>query len=341
MRHGTAALAVFGAILFLFKGREQPASKWIALFLLSLAGGALIHTAQGLAPPVYVRAFILPISSALIVFLWLAARAYFDDEFAFGRLELGVAGLWFFLISFDYLALVAVVPTSGSFLDIARQALSYALVVHIIYIVHRDMRFDLVEGRRRLRPYFTLILLALYMLNKAGEYHFGYEALPLWFTAFLYGLIFAVIFTGLMSRFKVSTDVLGPGSVEVASVRLDTSTAQKDLIGRLDQLMTMEQVYLESDLSIAMLAQRLNIAEHQLRILINQHMRFRNFRTYLNHYRVQHAKALLSEPDAQARLSILNVAMDSGFGSLASFNRIFKQLVGQTPKEFRTSQNEV
>jgi len=34
----------------------------------------------------------------------------------------------------------------------------------------------------------------------------------------------------------------------------------------------------------------------------------------------------------------LNIAYDAGFGAKASFNRIFKERIGQTPSEFRRKQ---
>ena len=38
---------------------------------------------------------------------------------------------------------------------------------------------------------------------------------------------------------------------------------------------------------------------------------------------------------AQGRLSLAEIALETGFGSQGNFNRIFRRRTGQTPGEFR------
>ena len=58
-----------------------------------------------------------------------------------------------------------------------------------------------------------------------------------------------------------------------------------------------------------------------------------NFSTFVNQFRIDEAKKILSEnPDA----SILNTAYIVGFNSKSAFNRAFLKLTGCTPREFRT-----
>jgi AraC-like DNA-binding protein len=52
---------------------------------------------------------------------------------------------------------------------------------------------------------------------------------------------------------------------------------------------------------------------------------------YLINRRIMYAEKLLFEPD----LSIMQVAMKSGFCSLATFNRVFKAKNHCTPKEYK------
>jgi AraC-like DNA-binding protein len=53
--------------------------------------------------------------------------------------------------------------------------------------------------------------------------------------------------------------------------------------------------------------------------------------TYLNENRVTHAQRLLVMSDA----SVLDVALDSGFGSLSRFNAAFKAVSGCSPRQYR------
>lgn len=52
---------------------------------------------------------------------------------------------------------------------------------------------------------------------------------------------------------------------------------------------------------------------------------------YVNLIRLSYAQALLMRDDA----NVLQVAMDSGFGSLSAFNKLFRKIAGMSPSDFR------
>jgi AraC-like DNA-binding protein len=56
-----------------------------------------------------------------------------------------------------------------------------------------------------------------------------------------------------------------------------------------------------------------------------------NFRTFLATYRINHAKTLLKGTEN----TVAQIAMESGFSSLNTFNRVFKNATGKTPSEYR------
>ena len=56
-----------------------------------------------------------------------------------------------------------------------------------------------------------------------------------------------------------------------------------------------------------------------------------NFKTFLNQYRLEYAKNLL----ATTEKDISVIAMESGFGSIRNFNRVYKNFTGNSPKEMR------
>ena len=58
-----------------------------------------------------------------------------------------------------------------------------------------------------------------------------------------------------------------------------------------------------------------------------------NFTDYLSRVRVEKAKSLLLNPNVR----VSEVAFDTGFSSITNFNRTFKQLVGESPSEYRQS----
>jgi AraC-like DNA-binding protein len=81
-------------------------------------------------------------------------------------------------------------------------------------------------------------------------------------------------------------------------------------------------------------AARVGVPEYRLRRLINQRLGHRNFAAYLNGFRLAEVKAALADP-AQRDVPILTIALDAGFGSLAPFNRAFRDAEGMTPSDYR------
>ena len=59
------------------------------------------------------------------------------------------------------------------------------------------------------------------------------------------------------------------------------------------------------------------------------------FCDYLTLRRIRAAKELLTDPE----YSIMDIAMNTGFSSISTFNRVFKDTEGCTPSAFRTKQN--
>ena len=61
---------------------------------------------------------------------------------------------------------------------------------------------------------------------------------------------------------------------------------------------------------------------------------FANFNRLINHHRIEQAKQVLASDDDR---SILEIALDCGFGSVGPFNRAFKAETRMTPKAWRAS----
>jgi xylan 1,4-beta-xylosidase len=57
-----------------------------------------------------------------------------------------------------------------------------------------------------------------------------------------------------------------------------------------------------------------------------------SFTEFLNSYRLDAALALLTETDKD----ITEIALESGFQSIRSFNEYFKSRIGTTPVKYRT-----
>ena len=99
----------------------------------------------------------------------------------------------------------------------------------------------------------------------------------------------------------------------------------------LKQKVMREDWYLEPRLSIRDVASRMGTNETYISRALN-HGIGQSFNRFINEMRVTRAKGLI-EGGAN---NILNVAMDSGFNSKATFNRVFRDISGETPSAFKS-----
>lgn len=99
---------------------------------------------------------------------------------------------------------------------------------------------------------------------------------------------------------------------------------------KIESLMTYEKIYQEPGYTRSDLARELGVPETTLSKIINLHFK-KSLPQMLNEYRVEDAKRLLIETDAEVNV----VAQESGFNSVASFNRVFKEITGEAPSRFR------
>jgi AraC-like DNA-binding protein len=101
---------------------------------------------------------------------------------------------------------------------------------------------------------------------------------------------------------------------------------------RLRQLLEIEKIYLEADLSLPALAQRVGLSTHELSYVLNEGFRV-NFFQFINAYRVAEAQRLLASAQHQ-HLSMVGIAFEAGFSSKTTFNTTFKKTTGLTPSQF-------
>lgn len=106
-----------------------------------------------------------------------------------------------------------------------------------------------------------------------------------------------------------------------------------ELKSRLEILFKEQELFKRQDLSLRGTADILDISDKKLSYLFNICLSS-NFYEYVNSYRVDYFRKKMEE-GAFEKLTLLAIAFDSGFNSKATFNRVFKQNVGITPKEFK------
>jgi AraC-like DNA-binding protein len=107
---------------------------------------------------------------------------------------------------------------------------------------------------------------------------------------------------------------------------------------QLSSLMEKDKLFLDNDLSLPIVAEKLGISIHETSFLINETTKD-NFYNFINKYRIDEAKKLLASSKME-ELNILGIAFASGFNSKTTFNTTFKKMVGISPSQFSKEQKK-
>lgn len=334
LRGGAIGLLMLAAVVFARSPASLPSRFGLALTLSTVIGtlAGLPHAATAFDP-------LLDLSSnAAIPLFWLFARAWFDDAFRPKPIDIALTAA--FLCCTLYASLQGrglAAPIRG--LDVAIYAAGIAFAIHAQWLAWRNRSGDLVEARRQARTIFVVSigLIILWLLGSeivgraTGELAVSAMAAAAGLfmgafviTALLFGLRHPEVFLR-----ADAANMVGAVPAVPAPEPLDIGLGRS-----LATMMTQDRAYRDPNLTIGMIAARVETPEYRVRRHINGGLGYRNVSDYLNEHRIAEVRSALADP-AQADVPILTIAMDAGFGSLVMFNRVFKERLGETPSAFR------
>ncbi len=107
----------------------------------------------------------------------------------------------------------------------------------------------------------------------------------------------------------------------------------QQLLEKLLHYMETQRPYLEPNITVERLAQRLQVSPKLLSSTINSQLH-KNFFEMIGSYRLEAAKKQLADPQYR-ELSISEIMKNCGFNSKSVFNQAFKKSVGVTPSHYR------
>lgn len=112
-----------------------------------------------------------------------------------------------------------------------------------------------------------------------------------------------------------------------------------DIYDRLCDLLDNECVYKDPQLDREMLAERLDTNRTYLSQIIKEHTG-KNLTSLINQYRVDEALRILSD-ERKNNCSLEQLSADLGFMSKLTFFRVFKNIVGMSPHQYRITRHKV
>ncbi len=118
-----------------------------------------------------------------------------------------------------------------------------------------------------------------------------------------------------------------------------TKEVNAELLKKIVAVVENEKLYLQEDLTIADLAAKIGYSSKTISFSINSGLK-KSFSLFINEYRVN----LFREKKASGKfdhLTIMSLAYDCGFNSKSTFNRIYKEITGASPKEQKPVGKEV
>ena len=114
------------------------------------------------------------------------------------------------------------------------------------------------------------------------------------------------------------------------SISVDNHYFQK-----LDLLCKEDHIYTDCTLNREKIAEKLGISAGYVSQIVNT-VTGDNFANYINQYRVEAVKEMISNSEYQ-KYNLLTMGLESGFTSKTTFYKAFKKATGQTPNEYRNS----
>ena len=238
----------------------------------------------------------------------------------------------------------------------------YTLLI-ISLVIYWILSLDLIIKHRKSIPYFfsnytarntlnwlvTLIILYLVFfvielfvtyIGKLLNTEFSFLAnLHVNETIFTFLLIFfGINQTAIYNRKKITPEETPIAEeserleMKYAASALNASQMQ-ELTETIIQYLKSKKPYINSEYNLQMMVDDLHIPRYKLSQVINSSQK-KNFFQFINEFRVEEVKEKMANPTYR-KYTVLGIALECGFNSKTSFNRIFKEETGLTPSEYR------
>lgn len=146
----------------------------------------------------------------------------------------------------------------------------------------------------------------------------------------LLGIILLVL--GIAGWKQSSLLVRYEPAATITSAMANEYVIDEEILSKIKSAMEDQQLYLHPTLSLQDVALALGVNAKTISRHINAGFDV-SFNEFVNRYRVAEVKRRLEAGDL-SRLTMVGIANESGFNSKTTFNRIFKELTGQSPKDY-------
>ncbi|ASK29183.1 hypothetical protein CEY12_03260 [Chryseobacterium sp. T16E-39] len=118
---------------------------------------------------------------------------------------------------------------------------------------------------------------------------------------------------------------------------IDYELKFNELWHKMDSSMKRQELFRNCDLNLDELAHKTEINKYQISEMLNGYKN-KPFYRYINEYRIDYFKNIVEKAiEKNENINFLSFAYEAGFKSKSSFNRYFKEIIGQTPSAYYKS----
>lgn len=224
-----------------------------------------------------------------------------------------------------FILLIPVIPSDGDFAVFWNYGLVvFHLAVYLILSWAYLLRHRLSSSQKVFHWYRNILtgisLVWLFYLGNLLDFNLYYITGPLFYTFLIYA--FSYLF---LNRHNFDLDKYGSSNLD--------RKASKELHDQVKALFLEKRLYLDPDISLKKVAEKLSISPRAISQVINQNEQ-KNFYEFVNQYRIENAMDILTDIGSRSE-KIATIAYEVGFGTVTAFNVAFKKKTGETPSEYR------
>lgn len=145
----------------------------------------------------------------------------------------------------------------------------------------------------------------------------------------IFSTLFYLFFLFFLSERKITSVIFEKTKLKK---HIPPSDQNKLYIEKLNMMMIREKLFINPDLKLSEVAQKLGISTHELSKIMNANLG-KNFTDFINEYRVKEAKELLK---TNTLYTIEAIGNQCGFNSKSAFYKAFKKSTNTTPAKFKS-----
>ncbi|SNY99440.1 helix-turn-helix domain-containing protein [Flagellimonas pacifica] len=252
--------------------------------------------------------------------LWFYGKALFDKNSSLSGKD------YLHYIPFIlFLFLIPFVPRKGSFESLWNYGIVVFHLLSYLILSWSNLRKNKNIVSKSIMAWYRNILIGasliwLHYVGNLFDFEMYYIRGPIFYSLLIYA--FSYLF---LNRHKFNLQ-------KYSSSNLDKESSAK-LFQRVKELFNSEEIYLDDNLTLNTVSEKLNVKSREISQAINENVQ-QNFYDFVNQYRIEKAQFLLRDCHYK-KAKIATIAYDSGFGNVTSFNLAFKKKTGVTPSAFR------